>query len=64
MLPLGVPEQATLAAPITSEGGIVIEYYPLLFLLPWELTCLAAATAKVSGQLVNRPKAYYHFPEP
>ena len=50
LLPLGVPEQAPLAAPITSEKGTAIEHYLLLLLLPWELTHPAAATAKCSGQ--------------
>ena len=64
LLPLGVPEQAPLVAPITSEEGIAIEHYLLLFSLPWELTHPAAATAKCSGHIVNLPKAHYHFPEP
>ena len=40
MPPLGVPEQAPLVAPITSEEGTAIEYYLLLLSLPWELTLL------------------------
>ena len=51
---LGIPEQESLAAPTTSEGttekDIVMEHHLLLLLLPWEHTCLAAATAKCSGQ--------------
>ena len=54
MPPLGVPEQAPFAAPITSEDtteeGIVTEHYLLLLSLPWENTCPAAATAKYSWQ--------------
>ena len=64
LLPLEVPEQAPLVAPITSEEGIAIEHYLLLLSLPWELTHPAAATAKCSGHLVNLPKAHYHFPGP
>ena len=61
-IPLGVPEQAPLVAPITSEEGVVIEHYLLLLSLPWELT--HTATAECSGYLVNLPKSQYHFPEP
>ena len=64
MLPLGVPEQAPLVAPITSEKGTAIEYYLFFLLLLWELTHPTAATAKCSGNLVNLPKAHYHFPGP
>ena len=60
----GVLEQTPLVAPITSEGGITIEYYLLLLSLPWELTYPATATATCSGHLVNLLKAHYHFPGP
>ena len=40
LLPLAVPQQAPLVAPITSEEGTAIEYYLLLLSLPWELTLL------------------------
>ena len=63
-LPLGVPEQAPLVAPITSEEGIAIEHYLLLLSLPREHAHSAAATAKGSGHPVNLPKAHYHFPGP
>ena len=53
-LPLGIPEQKSLAAQTTSEGttemAIVTEHHLLLLLLPWEYTCPAADTAKHSGQ--------------
>ena len=53
-LPLGVPEQAPLVAPTTSEGtaekDIVTEHHLLLLLHPWEHTHPAAATAKHSRQ--------------
>ena len=64
LLPLGVPEQAPLAAPITSEEGIAIKHYLLLLSLPWEFTHSAAATAKCPGHLINLPKAHYPFPGP
>ena len=52
--PLGVYEQAPLAAPITSEGtteeGIVTKHHPFLLLHPWKYTHLAAATTKCSGK--------------
>ena len=52
--PLGVPEQAALAVPITSEDtteeGIVTEHHLLLLSLSWEHTRPAAATAKCPGQ--------------
>ena len=43
LLPIGVPEQAPPAAPITSEEGITIKYKLLLLSPPWELTYPAAA---------------------
>ena len=49
-LPIGVPEQAPPAVPITSEEGIAIKHKLLLLSLPWEHTHPAAATAKHSGQ--------------
>ena len=53
-MPLGLPEQKSLAAPTTSEGttekDIVMEYHLLLLSFPWEHTCPAAAAAKHSGQ--------------
>ena len=52
-LPLGVPEQAPLVVPVTSEEGIAIKHYLLLLSLPWELTHPAAATVKCCGHLVN-----------
>ena len=64
LLPLGVPEQAPLAAPITSEEDIAIKHYLLLVSLPWELTNPAAAIAKCSGHLINLLKTHYHFPGP
>ena len=52
--PLGICEQAPLAAPctseVTTEEGIVTENHLLLFSLSWEHTRPAAATAKCSGQ--------------
>ena len=52
-MPLGIPEQKSLAAPTTSEGTkekhIAMEYHLLLLSLAWEHTCLAAATDKFSG---------------
>ena len=52
--PLGVYEQAPLAAPVTSEGtteeGTVTEYHLLSLSHPWEHTLPAAATAKCSRQ--------------
>ena len=67
-LPLRVPEQATLAAPINSEGiteeGTAIKQELLLLSLPWELTHPAAVTAKYAGHLVNLPTAPYHFSGP
>ena len=52
--PLGVPEQAPLAAPITTEGttekGTAIEHHLLLLSFFWEHTDYAAATAKCSRQ--------------
>ena len=36
----GIPEQAALMAPITSEEGIAIEHYLLLLSLHRELTLL------------------------
>ena len=63
-LPLGVPEQAPPAVPITSEEGIAIEHKLLLLSLPWELSHSAAATAKFSVHLVDLPRAHYHFPGP
>lgn len=63
--PLGVCEQAPLAAPVTSEGtkeeGIVTKHRLLLLSLSWELTHGASATAKCSGQCLNLPEAYYNF---
>ena len=61
-LPLGVHEQAPLAAPVTSEEGTAIEYYLLVLLLPWELTHPAAAAVKCSEHLVNLCKSHYNFP--
>ena len=53
-LPLGIPEQKSLAAPTTSEGttekDIATEHNLLLLSLVWEHTHSAAATAKCSGQ--------------
>ena len=53
-MPLGIPEQKSLAAPTTSEGtaekGTMTEYHLLLLLLPWKHTHPAVATAKHSGQ--------------
>ena len=67
-LPLGVREQAPLAAPVTSEGttegGVVTEHHLLLLSLPWELTHPATTTAKYSGHYLNLPEARYHFPGP
>ena len=62
LLPLGVPEQAALVAPITSEEGTAIENYLLLLSFPWEIIHPAAATTKCYGHLLNLPKAHYHFP--
>jgi len=64
LLPIGVPEQAPPAVPITSEEGIAIKHKLLLLSLPWELMHPAAATAKCSGYLVELPRAHYHFPGP
>ena len=64
LLPVGVPEQAPPAVPITSEEGIAIKHKLLLLSLPWELTHPAVATAKCSGHLEDLPRAYYHFPGP
>ena len=50
-LPLGVPEQAPPVVPVTSKEGIAIKHKPLLLSSPWELTHIAAATAKFSGTL-------------
>ena len=61
-LPLGVPKQAPLVAPITSEEGIAIEHRLLLLSLLWELTHPTAATAKCPGHLEDLPRAHYHFP--
>ena len=48
--PLGIHEQAPLAAPVTSEIGaekaIATKHQPLLLSLPWEHTCSAITTAK------------------
>ena len=63
-LPLGVPEQAPPAVPITSEEGAAIKHKLLLLSVPWELMHPAAATAKCSGHLVDLPRAHYHFPGP
>ena len=63
-LPLEVPEQAPLAAPITSEEVTAIEHYLLLLSLHWELTLPAAATAKCSGHFINLLKAHHNFPGP
>ena len=64
----GVPEQAPLAAPVTSEGtteeGIATEQNLFLLSIPWELTHPATATVKCPGHFINLPKAHYHFPEP
>ena len=52
-LPLGVHEQAPLAALVTSrvsEEGTVTEHYLLVLSHPWEHTRPAAATAKRSKQ--------------
>ena len=49
LLPVGVPEQASPAVPITSEGVTAIKHKLLFFSFPWELTHPAAATAKCSG---------------
>ena len=62
LLPIGVPEQAPLVVPITSEEGIAIEHKLLLLSLPWELTHTAVATAKCSGHLEDLTRAYPHFP--
>ena len=52
--PLGVCEQAALAAAVTSEGtteeGTVTEYHLLWLSNPWDHTSPAAATAKYTGQ--------------
>ena len=64
LLPVGVPEQAPPAVPITSEELIAIKDKLLLLLLPWELTHPALVTAKCSGHLEDLPRAYYHFPGP
>ena len=63
-LTLGVPEQAQLVAPITSEEDSAMEYYLFLLSLSWELTHPAAATTKCPGHLVNLLKAHYHSPGP
>ena len=64
-LPLGVHEQAPLAAPVTSEDtteeGFVTKHHLLLLSLPWELTHPATVTAKCSGHHLNLPEAFYHF---
>ena len=63
---LGVSEQAKLAPPITSEGikeeGIATEDHQLFLSLSWKCTHPATTTAKCSGNLLNLPKAHYHFP--
>ena len=64
LLPIGVPEQAPPAVPISSEDGITIEHKLLLLSLPWELTYPHAATAKYSGHLEDLPRAHYDFPGP
>ena len=64
LLPIGVPEQAPAAVPITSEEGIAMKHKLLLLSLPWELMHPAVTTAKCSGQLEDLPRAYYHFPGP
>ena len=61
---LGVPEEAPLPSPITSEEGIEIKHYLLLLSLSWKLTHPATATSKCSVHLINVPKAHYHFPGP
>ena len=63
-LPRGVPEQAPPVVPISSEEGTAIKHKLLLLSLPWELTHLAVATAKCSGDLEDLPRAYDHFPGP
>ena len=57
--PLGVHEQAPLAAPVTSEDtteeGFVTKHHLLLLSLPWELTHPTTATAKCSQHHLNLP---------
>ena len=66
--PLGVYEQASLAATVTLEGtieeGIVSKHKLLLLSLPWEHIHPAPATAKYSRHCLNIPEANYHFPGP
>ena len=51
-LPLGVPEQAPPAVPITSEGDIAIKH-KVLFLSPlWELTQHATENSLVTLQIL------------
>ena len=64
LLPIGVPEQAPPAVPITSEEGTAIKHKLLLLSFPWELMRPAVATAKCSGHFEGLPRAYYHFPGP
>ena len=66
MPPLGVCEQAPLAAPATSEvstqEGTATEHDQLMLSLPWEDTQLLAATAKCSGHFLPLPEDQSHFP--
>ena len=67
LLPLGVCEQAPLAASVTSEvskeEGTATNHQWLLLSLPWELTCPASATAKHSGRHLHLSDPC-HFPGP
>ena len=65
--PLGMCEQASPGAPVTSEvvkkKGTATKHHPCLVSHPWEHTHPAAATAKVSGQRPHMPD-HCHFPGP
>ena len=65
---LGVHEQGPPEAPVTSgvttEKGTATEHNLLLFLLPWEHTCPAVATAKDSGHHLHHLEGLCHFPAP
>ena len=67
-LPLGICEQAPLAAPVTSRvvtgESTATKHHVLLPSLCWEHTHPAFATEKGSGHQIQLPQGHCHFPGP